>query len=129
MLKIYLYGYQNGIRSSRRLEKECKRNTEMQWLCGRLVPNYHTIADFRKDNPDRSENMFKLFVTFLKEADLIGGKTIAIDGTKSRAHNSKKNNYTSKKLDRHLQYIEEKTQEYLTQLDTFDQEEKHRTYW
>lgn len=122
-LKIYLYGYQNGIRSSRRLEKECKRNIEMQWLCGKLVPNYHTIADFRKVNGIALVNMFRLFVTFLKEADLIGGKTIAIDGTKSRAHNSKKNNFTSKKLDRHFQYIEEKTKEYLAQMDSLDQEE------
>ncbi|MBK7967899.1 MAG: transposase [Bacteroidetes bacterium] len=97
LLKIYLYGYQNGIRSSRRLEKECKRNTEMQWLCGRLVPNYHTIADFRKDNPVALKNMFKLFVAFLMDAGLIFGKTIAIDGTKSRAHNSKKNNYSPKR--------------------------------
>ncbi|MBL0343649.1 MAG: transposase [Bacteroidetes bacterium] len=95
----------------------------MQWLCGKLVPNYHSIADFRKVNGNALVNMFKLFVTFLKEADLIGGKTIAIDGTKSRAHNSKKNNYTSKKLDRHFQYIEEKTKEYLSQMDTLDQEE------
>ncbi|MBK8416220.1 MAG: transposase [Bacteroidetes bacterium] len=83
LLKIYLYGYQNGIRSSRRLEKECKRNIEMQWLCGKLIPNYHTIADFRKDNPVALKNMFKLFVTFLMDAGLISGKTIAIDGTKS----------------------------------------------
>jgi transposase len=123
LLKIYLYGYQNGIRSSRRLEKECKRNTEMQWLCGKLVPNYHTIADFRKDNPVALKNMFKLFVAFLMDAGLISGKTIAIDGTKSRAHNSKKNNYSPKKIERHLQYIEDKTLEYLTQLDAEDKEE------
>lgn len=122
-LKIYLYGYQNGIRSSRRLEKECRRNIEMQWLCGKLAPNYHSIADFRKVNGKALVNMFKLFVSFLNEVDLIGGNTLAIDGTKSRAHNSKKNNYTSKKLDRHFQYIEEKTLEYLNQMDDLDQQE------
>jgi transposase len=123
LLKIYLYGYQNGIRSSRRLEKECKRNIEMQWLCGKLAPNYHTIADFRKDNPAALKNMFKLFVAFLIDCGLISGKTMAIDGTKSRAHNSKKNNFSQKKIDRHFKYIEEKTLEYLTQLDTLDKEE------
>ena len=122
-LKIYLYGYQNGIRSSRRLEKECHRNIEMQWLCGKLVPNYHSIADFRKVNGKALRNMFKLFVSFLSEANLIGGKTIAIDGTKSRAHNGKKNNYTAKKLERHFKYIEEKTVEYLNQMDELDMEE------
>jgi transposase len=124
-LKLYLYGYLNGIRSSRRLEKECKRNIELQWLLGELAPNYHSIADFRKANGKALRNTFKLFVLFLKEADLISGKTIAIDGTKVRAHNSKKNNYNPKKLDRHLAYIEEKTNEYLKQLEDNDAEESN----
>ena len=122
-LKLYLYGYLNGIRSSRRLERECKRNIELQWLLNRLVPNYHSIADFRKDNPTALCNTFKLFLCFLKDLDLIGGKTVAIDGTKMRAHNSKKNNYSPKKIERHLAYIEEKTNEYLKELDANDEGE------
>lgn len=122
-LKLYLYGYLNGIRSSRRLEKECKRNIELQWLLSRIVPNYHSIADFRKDNPTALRNTFKLFVCFLKDLDLIGGKTVAIDGTKMRAHNSKKNNYSPKKIERHLAYIEEKTNAYLKELDENDEGE------
>lgn len=122
-LKLYLYGYLNGIRSSRRLERECKRNIELQWLLNRLVPNYHSIADFRKDNPTALRNTFKLFLCFLKDLDLIGGKTVAIDGTKMRAHNSKKNNYSPKKIERHLAYIEEKTNEYLKELDANDEGE------
>lgn len=124
-LKLYLYGYLNGIRSSRRLEKECKRNIELQWLLAQLVPNYHSIADFRKVNSKALRNTFKLFVLFLKEAELIGGNIVAIDGTKVRAHNSKKNNYNPKKLERHLSYIEEKTNEYLKQLETNDAEESN----
>ena len=115
-LKIYFYGYLNGIRSSRKLAKECMRNIEMQWLCNGLTPNYHSIADFRKNNPKALRNTFKLFVLFLKEADLLGCQTIAIDGTKARAHNSKKNNYNQKKIDRHFAYIEEKTNQYLKEL-------------
>lgn len=122
-LKIYLYGYLNGIRSSRRLEKECIRNMELHWLTNLLQPNYHSIADFRKVNPIALKNVFKLFVLFLKESDLIGGTTLAIDGTKVRAHNSKKTNYNPKKIERHLNYIEEKTNEYLTQLDANDNKE------
>ena len=99
-LKIYFYGYLNGIRSSRRLEKECKRNIELQWLVCKLIPNYHSIADFRKENPPSLRNTFKLFVSFLKDADLISGTTVAVDGTKMRAHNSKKNNYNPKKVER-----------------------------
>lgn len=123
-LKIYFYGYVNGLRSSRKLERECTRNIEMQWLTGKLMPNYHTIADFRKDNPDALRRTFKLFVSFLKDADLIAGEVVAIDGTKVRAHNSKKNNFNPKKIERHLEYIEKRTNEYLTQLDEFDKVEQ-----
>lgn len=119
-LKIYLYGYLNGIRSSRRLEKECHRNLEMQWLLEGIRPNYHSIADFRKENPSGLKQLFKCFVLFLKDADLIGGDIVAIDGTKSRAHNSKKSNFNQKKIDKHKAYIEAKTQEYLDELDKND---------
>jgi len=122
-LKIYLYGYLNGIRSSRKLEKECFRNLEMQWLLEGICPNYHSISDFRKNNPVALKNLFKLFVCFLKDIDLIGSETIAIDGTKSRAHNSKKANFNQKKIDKHLEYIENKTQEYLTALQENDAKE------
>ena len=124
-LKLYLYGYLNGIRSSRKLERECMRNIEVQWLLGELTPNYHSIADFRKVNPKALRNTFKLFVLFLKEAELIGGTTVAIDGTKVRAHNSKKNNYNPKKVERHLQYIEDKTNEYIAKLEANDAEESN----
>ena len=122
-LKLYLYGYLNGIRSSRRLEKECFRNIEVQWLLEAICPNYHSIADFRKDNPKALKQLFKLFVSFLKNADLIAGDTIAIDGTKSRAHNSKKANFNQKKIDKHKDYIEMKSQEYLDQLEQNDNQE------
>lgn len=122
-LKIYFYGYLNGIRSSRRLERECRRNIELQWLVCKLIPNYHSIADFRKVNHSALRNTFKLFVLFLKDADLISGYTVAVDGTKMRAHNSKKNNYNPKKIERHLDYIEEKTNEYLSRLDVNDEDE------
>jgi len=123
LLKIYLYGYLNGLRSSRRLERECKINTELQWLILGLRPNYHTISDFRKDNPKALKNIFKVFVTFLMDINLIGGQLIAIDGTKSRAHNSKKNNYNQKKIDRHLAYIEQESSKYLQQLEQNDTQE------
>ena len=122
-LKLYLYGYLNGLRSSRKLEKESIRNIELQWLLFGLTPNYHSISDFRKDNTSGLKKLFKVFVSFLKDADLVAGETIAIDGTKSRAHNSKKANFNQKKLDRHLAYIEEKTQEYLDELAQNDQHE------
>jgi transposase len=93
-----LYGYLNGLRGSRKLEKECERNIELHWLLYGMIPNYHSISDFRKDNPQALKKLFKLFVSFMKDADLITGETIAIDGTKSRAHNSKKANFSQKRL-------------------------------
>ena len=119
-LKLYLYGYLNGLRSSRKLEKECFRNIEIQWLLEDVRPNYHSISDFRKNNALALKNLFKLFVVFLKDADLIGCQTIAIDGTKSRAHNSRKANFNQKKIDKHLEYIEIKTQQYLDALEEND---------
>lgn len=117
-----MYGYLNGLRSSRRLARECERNIELHWLLQSLTPNYHSISDFRKNNPDALRNTFKLFVRFLQDVELIGGETIAIDGTKSRASNSKKKNYNPKKIARQLQYIEEKSAEYLAQLEQRDAE-------
>ena len=78
----------------------------MPWLLYGLVPNYHSISEFRKSNPAGLRKLFKLFVSFLKDADLIAGEIIAIDGTKSRAHNSKKANFSQKKIDKHLAHIE-----------------------
>jgi transposase/IS5 family transposase len=123
LLKLYLYGYLNKIRSSRKLEKECNRNIELQWLLQGLQPNYHTIADFRKLHAGPLQNMFKLYVQFLDQAGLLGKTTIAIDGSKFKAVNSKKNNYNQKKIDKHRQFIEDKTAKYLQELDELDKQE------
>jgi transposase len=120
LLKLYIYGYLNRIRSSRLLEKECKRNLELKWLLNELTPDHNTIANFRKDNPKAIKLVFRKIVTLCKRLDLIGGKVIAIDGTKLRAQNSKKNNYNQKKIDDHLAYIENKLHEYLDALDMAD---------
>ena len=126
LLKLYLYGYLNKIRSSRKLERESSRNIELQWLLQQLQPNYHTIADFRKLHSKALQNMFRLYVHFLSDAGLLGKSTIAIDGSKFKAVNSKKNNYNQKKIDKHRKFIEEKTNRYLQQLDELDaQENKH----
>jgi len=123
LLKLYLYGYLNKIRSSRKLEKECCRNIELQWLMQSLQPNYHTIADFRKVHAKPLQSMFKLYVQFLSDADLLGKTTIGIDGSKFKAVNSKKNNYNQKKIDKHYRFIEDKTAKYLQELDELDQQE------
>ena len=124
LLKLYLYGYLNKVRSSRKLERECSRNVELQWLLQNLQPNYHTIADFRKVHARQLQSMFQLYVLFLSEAGLLGKITIAVDGSKFKAVNSKKNNYSQKKIDKHQQLIKDKTEKYLQDLDELDKQEQ-----
>ena len=113
LLKLYIYGYLNRIRSSRDLEKETKRNIEVLWLLKGLSPDHNTINNFRKDNPKAIKKVFRRTVEIARNFDLIGGILIAGDGTKLRAQNSKKNNYNQKKIDRHLAYIDRKLEEYM----------------
>jgi len=112
LLKLYIYGYLNRIRSSRQLEKECKRNIEVMWLLKRLVPDHNTISNFRRDNPKAIKKVFRETVKIAQYFNLIGGTLLAGDSTKLRAQNSKKNNFNQKKIDRHLEYIENKLAEY-----------------
>ena len=87
LLKLYIYGYLNKVRSSRNLEKECKRNIEMIWLIKALKPDLSTISNFRMDNPKAIKKVFRATVQIAKHFDLIGGKLIAGDSSKFRAQN------------------------------------------
>lgn len=122
MLKLYLYGYKNKLRSSRRLEHACKVNLEVIWLLKGLRPSARKIAYFRKNNAKAFKMAFRYFVVLLKDWDLIEGETIAIDSFKIRAQNALKNNFNQKKIDRHIDYIDGKIQEYQEQLDQGDDE-------
>ncbi len=122
LLKIYIYGYLNRVRSSRRLELECGRNIELMWLTGCQKPSYHTISDFRSIKPHRKalKATFRLFNQVLDGAGLFGKELVAIDGTKIRAQNSKKNNISEDKLQKRLDYNEARFMEYLGELDRAD---------
>jgi transposase len=120
LLRLFIYGYLNKIRSSRDLEKECKRNIEVMWLLKCLKPDHNTIANFRRDNPKAIKKVFRATVQIAKHFDLIGGKLIAGDSTKLRAQNSKKNNFNQAKIDRHIAYIDNKLQEYTRALSEHD---------
>src|SRR3972149_9250722 len=121
--KVYLYGYLNSLRSSRKLMKECSRNLEVMWLLKNLTPDFKTIADFRKDNPEAIKKLFKSFVFFCKQLDLFGGEVVGIDGSKFKAVNSKKRNFNEDKLVKKLKDIEEKIEAYLKELEENDKEE------
>jgi transposase len=111
LLKLFVYGYLNHIRSSRQLEKECHRNIELMWLMKQLAPDHNTISNFRRDNEKAIKKVFCYTVSIAKQFDLIGGKLIAGDGTKLRAQNSKKNNFNEDKIERHMAYIDARLEE------------------
>lgn len=123
LLKLFLYGYLNRIRSSRALEKECTRNIELMWLLKGLVPDHNTISNFRKNNSKAIKNVFRATVGIAKHFDLIGGQLVAGDSTKLRAQNSKKNNFNEKKIEQHLEYIDNKLAEYEKALAAADKQE------
>lgn len=124
LLKLFIYGYLNKIRSSRDLKKESKRNIEVIWLLKGLHPDHNTISNFRRDNSKAIKKVFRATVRIAKHFSLIGGTLIAGDSTKLRAQNSKKNNYNQDKIDSHVAYIDHKIEEYNNMLATADGDKK-----
>jgi transposase len=120
LLKIYIYGYLNRIQSSRRLEREAQRNVELMWLTGRLMPDFKTIANFRKDNSKGIRGVCRQFVVLCQQLGLFEENLIAIDGSKFKAVNNRDRNFTSAKLKRRMEEIESSINRYLTALDAAD---------
>lgn len=123
MLKIYVYGYLNRIQSTRRLERETHRNVELIWLTGRLMPDFKTIADFRRDNRKAIRRVCAEFVGVCRELDLFSATLIAIDGSKFKAVNSRDKNFTRKSVERRLRKTQANIDRYLAKLDAVDREE------
>ncbi len=124
LLKVYIYGYLNKIRSSRKLETEIKRNIELMWLTQGLIPSYKTIANFRKDNPKALQRIFKEFSLLLKDINLITGELVGVDGAFLRANASKNTLIMKTTVKKDLLKIEEDIKNYMTILDTLDKEDK-----
>jgi transposase len=123
LLKLYIYGYLNRVQSSRRLEREAGRNVEVMWLTRRLNPDHKTIADFRKDNGPAIRKVCTRFVALCRELGLLATASVAIDGSKFKAVNTRDKNFTRAKMERRLAQIEESVARYLSQLDTADLQE------
>jgi len=124
LLKLYIYGYLNKIRSSRQLEKATHGNLELIWLMRRLQPDFKTIADFRKDNSKAIKAVFREFTLLCKKMDLFGCELIAIDGSKFKAYNSNDRNFTKNKLAKLIKKIDDQIDEYLHDLDHGDEKEE-----
>jgi transposase len=124
LLKLYVYGYLNRIRSSRRLERECKRNIEVMWLLGKLAPDFKTIADFRRLNAKAFVNVCRAFVRFCAGAELLGGELVAVDGSKFQAVSARRRVVTQESLAKENSKLEERIGKYLESLDEADREER-----
>jgi transposase len=121
LLKILVYGYFNGISSSRKLERETQRNIELKWLTSNVSPDHKTISDFRKDNPDLIDGLFKHLIVRFKELGLLTGQSIAVDGTRVKAYASKEINIEM--IGEKLNGIEKQVEKYLKDMDVLDKAE------
>lgn len=123
LLKLYIDGYLNRVRSSRRLEAEAQRNVEVIWLLRSLKPDFKTIADFRSANRATFKKVFREFVILCRRLDLFGGELLVVDGTRIKAVNNKDRNFTQGSLQRFIVAADKKLEEYLNRLDAGDAEE------
>lgn len=124
LLKLYIYSYLNRVRSSRLIERETITNLEAIWLVKGLKPCYKTIADFRKVNARGLRKAFRQLNVILRSEGLFSADTVAVDGSKFRAQNSKKNNFNEKKIKRHIEYIDQQVDNYIKELDVLDSKEQ-----
>jgi transposase len=124
LLKLYIYGYLNRIRSSRRLEAETHRNIEVIWLLRHLKPDFKTIADFRRDNRKAFRPVFRQFVLLCRQLDLFGRELLAVDGTRIKAVNNKDRNFTRASLTKFIELADAKLDDYLQRLDQSDATER-----
>ena len=123
LLKIYLYGYLNRIQSSRRLERESQRNIELMWLTGRLMPDFKTIADFRRDSGPAIRAACAQFIVLCRQFNLFTRTVIAIDGSKFKAVNNRDKNFTMAKVAKRIEQVEASIARYLAALDRADRED------
>ena len=123
LLKLYIYGYLNRVRSSRRLEAETHRNIEVIWLLRHLKPDFKTIADFRRDNRNAFRHVFRQFVLLCRQLDLFGRELLAVDGTRIKAVNNKDRNFTRASLTQFIKAADAKLDDYLQRLDKSDASE------
>ena len=124
LLKLYIYGYLNRVRSSRRLEAETHRNIEVIWLLRHLKPDFKTIADFRRINHKVFRPVFRQFVLLCKQLDLFGRELLAVDGTRIKAVNNKDRNFTRASLAEFIRLADKKLDDYLQRLDHSDATEQ-----
>jgi transposase len=125
LLKLYIYGYLSHLRSSRRLEQETHRNSELLWLLKKLRPDHKTMANFRRDNLEPLRQVCRACTLLCKQLDLCSGELVAIDGSQCKAVHAQERTFTHSKLQRLLQQIDMRIEVYLQELERGDHEEDH----
>ena len=123
LLKLYLYGYLNRIQSSRRLERESQRNIELMWLVGRLMPDFKTIADFRRDNGPAIQGACAQFIVLCRNLNLFTRAVVAIDGSKFKGVNNRDKNFTVHKVKKRIEQVEASIARYLAALERADRQD------
>src|SRR3981081_456026 len=123
LLKIYLYGYLNRLQSSRRLEREAQRNIGLMWATGRRMPDFKTIADFRKDNGAAIRAVCRQFMVLCRRLNLFTEAVVAVDGSKFKAVNNRDKNFTPNKIQRRMEQIEASIGRYMAAMDAADRQE------
>ncbi len=123
-LKIFIYGYLNRLRSSRKIERECTINLELIWLTEQLAPDHWSISNFRKTNSRVIKNLFKEFLKLCHKLELLSFNCVAIDGTKIRAQNHSSNVYDRDAMEKLLEQVDKKIDKYLEELESNDEKEK-----
>ena len=124
MLKLAVYGYSYGFRSSRKLERATYHNVSFIWLMGGLKPDHKTIARFRKDNKDVLKNILKQCARMCLKLGLIAGNTLFVDGSKIRANASIKNTWTKEKCEKYLKKLDAHIEAILSECDAQDEKEQ-----
>jgi transposase len=124
LLRLYLYGYLNRVRSSRMLERETKVNIEVMWLLGKLRPDFKTIADFRRNNLEALKQVCREFTLLCRKLELFGGELVAIDGSKFKAVNGRRRNFNQRRLTQAIKALDEKISGYLDSLEQQDRAEE-----
>jgi transposase len=124
LLKLYIYGYMNGVCSSRKLERETIRNVELMWLLRRLRPDHKTIAEFRRQNRGALRPLFREFTLLCKRLDLFGAELVAIDGSTFRAVNAKRRNHSRAQLEEMVRLANERIAHYLESIEKTDQNDE-----
>ena len=122
MLKLYIWGYRRGVRSSRRLAAACRTDVEAMWLASGVTPDFRTVSDFRKDHAGSLKDVFHAFNERLSGA--AGWGFSSVDGSKFQASNSRMRNFTAHKLDDRIAWLDGHVEEYLRRLDAIDSMEE-----